>query len=65
MWSKTSDLAWPEYFMGITGEIQHVWNRWDKKRQIQHSAWLECVMVKNFSFSIAGMCRGQKLQTRI
>jgi hypothetical protein len=24
------------------------------------SAWLECVLVKNISFSIPGLCHGQK-----
>jgi hypothetical protein len=33
---------------------------WDSSKT-SDSAWLECVVVKNFRFSLAGMCGGTKV----
>jgi hypothetical protein len=41
-------------------QFQHGWNvLWSKTSDL---ALLECVMVKNVIFSIAGMCLGQKVR---
>jgi flagellar biosynthesis/type III secretory pathway M-ring protein FliF/YscJ len=42
---------------GPNGQIQHVWNgSWSKLLVL---AWLECVMVKIISFSIARICHSK------